>query len=115
LRQQIIDTIPGFGELIDTLQRDLERTGRIVLCDGTPILVPSPHMVIPYLLQGDESRIMKKWNIWCDKEIRKEGLPVSKVADIHDEGQFVVGNGMVERFLEVALPIFPLVGQHFNY
>jgi hypothetical protein len=55
IRARMIATIPGFQELIDRLQNELLKTSRIRLCDGTPILVPSPHMVIPYLLQGDES------------------------------------------------------------
>jgi hypothetical protein len=87
---RMIATIPGFQELIDRLQNELLKTSRIRLCDGTPILVPSPHMVIPYLLQGDESRIMKRAMIALDKEIRRHGLDARKVADIHDEWQFVV-------------------------
>lgn len=117
LRDQIIKTIPGFQELIDRLQDELERTGRIRLCDGTPILVPSPHMVIPYLLQGDESRIMKKAMVYIDEEIRKAGLQeeVWKVADIHDEGQYVSCNRRVSRFVEMATAVFPRVGEFFNY
>jgi hypothetical protein len=52
LRDRMIASMPGFGELIKKLQSQLEKTGRITLCDGTPILVPYPHMVIPYLYKG---------------------------------------------------------------
>ena len=115
MKERMIETIPGFKELIKRLEEELDRTGRIKLCDGTPILVPSPHMVIPYLLQGDESRIMKLAGIWLDKEIRREKLDAHKVGDIHDEWQFVVCNQHVPRFMEVALAIFPRVGEHFKY
>ena len=115
MKEQMIATIPGFKELIQKLERELEKTGRITLCDGTPILVPSPHMVIPYLLQGDESRIMKKASILLDKEIRRHGLDARKVADIHDEWQFVVARSDVARFIELALDCFPLVGRLFRY
>jgi DNA polymerase-1 len=117
LRDRMIESIPGFGILISNLQKTLKETGRIVLCDGTPILVPSPHMVIPYLLQGDESRLMKKAMILVDLEVRKAGLSdhVKKVADIHDEWQFVVRNEYVQQFIGLALPCFPRAGESFGY
>lgn len=115
MKEKMIATIPGFKELISRLEKELSDTGRIRLCDGTPILVPSPHMVIPYLLQGDESRIMKLAGIYLDKEIRREGLDANKVGDIHDEWQFVVRNEHVARFMEVALAVFPRVGKFFGY
>jgi hypothetical protein len=117
LRDKMIASIPGFGILINKLQKQLENTGRITLCDGTPILVPSPHMVIPYLLQGDESRLMKQAMIYVDEEVRRVGLQndILKVADIHDEWQFRVRNELVERFITLALPCFPRAGKSFGY
>ena len=115
LKRNMVDSIPGFQKLIKRLENELEQTGRIALCDGTPILVPSPHMVIPYLLQGDESRIMKKASIYLDQEIRREGLAAWKVGDIHDEWQFVVSNGDIERFVELALAVFPRTREFFEY
>lgn len=116
-REAMIDSIPGFGQLIDKLEKERERSGRICLCDGTPILVPSPHMVIPYLLQGDESRLMKKSLIFLDYELRKAGIEqhCRKVADIHDEWQWQVRNEYVSQFIELALPCFPRAGEFFNY
>jgi hypothetical protein len=117
LREEMIASMPGFGSLIARLEEQLRKTGRITLCDGTPILVPSPHMAIPYLLQGDESRLMKKAMILVDLEIRKAGLQkdVLKVADIHDEWQFVVRNEVVEQFIRLSLPCFPRAGESFGY
>lgn len=117
LKQKLIDSVPGFGDLIRKLQEELRKTGRITLCDGTPILVPSDHMVIPYLLQGDESRLMKQALIYVDKEIRLAGLTKSvlKVADIHDEWQWKVRNDVVDSFISLALPCFIRAGQTFNY
>jgi DNA polymerase-1 len=117
LKGRLIDAIPGFRELINRLQAELSSTGRIKLCDGTPILVPSDHMVIPYLLQGDESRIMKKASIFLDEEIRKQGLvgKVWKVADIHDEWQFVVCHEVLEQFMALAKAAFIKTGEYFGY
>lgn len=115
MKEQMIETIPGFKELIRRLENELERTGRIKLCDGSPILVPSPHMVIPYLLQGDESRIMKMAAILLDRRIRRLGLDASKVGDIHDEWQFQVAIADVDEFIKQSLEVFPLVGNSFGY
>lgn len=116
-RLAMIATIPGFGDLIKGLEHELEKTARIRLCDGTPILVPSPHMVIPYLLQGDESRLMKQALIYTDEEIRKArlGKYVFKVADIHDEWQWKIDNDAVEEFISLTLPCFPKAGETFDY
>lgn len=117
LKQKLIDSVPGFQGLIDKLQDELSHSGRIVLCDGTPIIVPSDHMVIPYLLQGDESRLMKQALVYLDKEIRRAGLTKHclKVADIHDEWQWRVRNRYVEEFIALALPCFIKAGETFKY
>jgi DNA polymerase-1 len=117
LRDKMIASMPGFGELIKALEKELGETGRIRLCDGTPILVPSPHMVIPYLLQGDESRLMKQALIYLDQEIRQARLQdhILKVADIHDEWQWRVRNEYVEAFIAMALPCFTRAGDSFDY
>jgi len=113
----LIDSVPGFRLLIKNLQASLQKTGRIVLCDGTPILVPSDHMVIPYLLQGDESRLMKQALIFTDRIILKNKWQkhVWKVADIHDEWQYVADMGLTEEFVEAALPCFVEAGNSFDY
>ena len=117
LKNMLIDSIPGFKELIRRLEKELEDTGRIRLCDDTPILVPSPHMVIPYLLQGDESRLMKQAMVYVDEDLRKTKLSEHclKVADIHDEWQYRVRNDYVMDFVDLALPCFPRAGDTFEY
>jgi DNA polymerase I-like protein with 3'-5' exonuclease and polymerase domains len=74
-------------------------------------------MVIPYLLQGDESRLMKKALIFVDEEVRRHRLSesVRKVADIHDEWQWQVRNEYVQKFIDLALPCFPRAGNSFGY
>lgn len=115
LKKKMIESIPGFRDLIRRLEDELSKTGRIRLCDGTPILVPSYHMVIPYLLQGDESRLMKQAGVYLDEEIRRHRYDAYKVGDIHDEWQFKVSNKDLEGFTNKALKVFPRSGDFFNY
>lgn len=114
-KAQFFERVPGMRKLINRLEGELKRKGRITLCDGTPVLVPSAHRVIPFLLQGDESKIMRMASILLDEAIRKEKIDARKVGDIHDEWQFVVATGDVERFKALALDVFPIAGERLNY
>lgn len=114
-KKQLFDRVPGFPKLINSLQTQHRRTGRIRLCDGTPVLVPEDYQVIPYLLQGDESKLMKQASIYLDEEIRKNKFDARKVGDIHDEWQFVVLTEQLGVFIETALACFPRAGKSFDY
>lgn len=116
VKKMFFSQVPELPKLIASLKKQAEDTGRIILCDRTPIIVKHPHMVIPYLLQGDESRIMKKAAILADLEIRKKKLDVLKVGDIHDEWQNDVLRDHSEEFAFGVCPrAFNGAGRHFNY
>lgn len=116
LKARFIGNFPGLRELLDKLLAEVESQGRIKLCDGTPIIVTAPHTRLGYLLQGDESRIMKQAMILREREIRRRGLDVLKVGDIHDEWQNDVLNEHVEEFAYDVCPLaFKRSGEFFNY
>lgn len=114
-KEMFFSRVPELRRLISRLQNELKRTGRITLCDGAKVLVPSDHMVIPYLLQGDESRIMKQAGIYVDEFVRKEKLDAIKVGDIHDEWQTDCYNDHVEAFTRGCRISFQRSGESFNY
>jgi DNA polymerase-1 len=114
-KKQLFSRVPGFPKLIGRLQNEWKRKGRITLCDGTPVIVPMDYRVIPYLLQGDESKIMKQASIYLDEEIRRNKIEAFKVGDIHDEWQFVVLTEQLELFVPTALSVFPRTGRSFDY
>jgi DNA polymerase I len=114
-KKRFINNFPGLSELLNRLKRQRERTGRITLIDGTPVLVSSDHMVLGYLLQGDESRIMKQAKILVDREISRRKLDVLWVGDIHDEWQSDVLNEHVDEFIEICEWAFKTAGEMFNY
>lgn len=116
LKRRFVDSTPGLKSLLTNLKRQVERTGRIVLCDGTPVIVDKPHTVLAYLLQGDESRLMKQAAILADQEIRKRRLDVLKVGDIHDEWQSDTRKEHAEEFAFTVCPLaFAAAGRSFNY
>ena len=114
-KQLFFEQVPQLPALIRRLQAELKRTGRITLCSGAKVLVPSDHMVIPYLLQGDESQIMKQAMIFINDKIRREKLDALFVGNIHDELQNDVRNDCVERFIKICKEAFQESGRSFDY
>lgn len=116
IKARFIGNFPGLKQLLDALEQQIQRTGRIVLCDGTPIIVTAPHTRLGYLLQGDENRIMKKAAILTAREVNRRKLDVLKVGDIHDEWQNDVLNRHVDEFAQDVCPLaFGNSGKFFNY
>lgn len=116
IKRRFVDRTPGLKHLLTDLKRQVERTGRIKLCDGTPVIVDKPHTVLAYLLQGDESRIMKQAAILADKEVRRRKLDVLKVGDIHDEWQSDAFKDHAEEFgFDVCPLAFRDAGVSFLY
>lgn len=114
-KEQFFSQVPELPALIRRLKQQLNKTGRLELCDGAQVLVPSDHMVIPYLLQGDESRLMKQSMIYVADAVRKEKLDVLKVGDIHDEHQYDALNNHVNPFLKILPVSFSRAGESFGY
>jgi len=115
VKARFVNNFDGLGRLLSDLARQVDRVGRIILCDGTPVIVEQPHTRLGYLLQGDESRIMKKASIILDRLIRKNKLDALKVGDIHDEWQYDVHKDDVDKFIECCRTAFRLSGEYFNY
>jgi len=116
VKRRFVSNFPGLENLLDNLERQIKRTGRIRLCDGTPLAVSAPHTRLGYLLQGDESRIMKKAAILAAQQINRRKLDVIKVGDIHDEWQNDVLNAHVKELTEEVYPYaFKTAGEFFNY
>lgn len=113
-KKTFFDTVP-VRALIDRLKNELRSKGRISLCDGTPVLVSSDHMVIPYLLQGDESKIMKFAMIRIAQQCRNKKIDAIQVGMIHDELQFDVLEKDVTEFIRICLDAFVAAGKYYNY
>lgn len=114
-KKLVFDKVPGFPALLKALKDEQRRTGRISLIDGSKAVVKFPHTVIPYLLQGDESRIMKLAAIYIMQEVERQGLDVLKVGDIHDEHQYDVRTADTEAFILVCKASFKRAGEFFRY
>jgi DNA polymerase-1 len=114
-KKLVFDKAPGFPKLLNTLKEEWRKTGRITLIDGSKVVCKYDYTVIPYLLQGDESRIMKLAAIYIQQGIEKENLDVLKVGDIHDEHQYDCYVPHIDRFIELCRECFKRAGEFFKY
>lgn len=114
-KKLVFDKVPGFPNLLKMLKDEQKRTGRITLIDGSKSVVKFPHTVIPYLLQGDESRIMKLAAIYIMQEVERQELDVLKVGDIHDEHQYDCHERDIPVFIDVCHSSFRRAGEFFKY
>lgn len=116
VKARFVNNFPGLSNLLNDLEGQIKRSGRIILCDGTPLIVDKPHTRLGYLLQGDESRIMKKAAILTAKEVNRRKLDVLKVGDIHDEWQNDVLRTHSTEFADDVCPrSFRSSGEFFQY
>jgi DNA polymerase-1 len=114
-KKLVFDKAPNFPILLRNLKREYERTGRITLIDGSKVAMKSPHTAIPYLLQGDESRIMKLAAIYIQQGIEKNKFDVLKVGDIHDEHQYDCYVPHIDDFILLCKDCFKRAGEFFKY
>jgi DNA polymerase I len=114
-KKMVFDKVPGFPKLLKMLKDEHTKTGRITLIDGSKVVIKFPHTVIPYLLQGDESRIMKLAAIYIAAGVEQKKLDVLKVGDIHDEHQYDAYEPHIPEFIELCKACFKRAGEFFKY
>jgi DNA polymerase I len=116
LKRRFVGNFPGLKGLLDNLEYQIQRGGRIRLCDGTPLIVSAMHTRLGYLLQGDESRLMKQAAILVARENNRRNLDILKVGDIHDEWQNDSHKDHVEEFTDEVCPrMFARSGELLGY
>lgn len=72
------------------------------------------HKALNTLLQTAGAVVMKYSMVWLDFQVRKEGLRVRKVIDMHDESQAEVHPEDVERYKELAEQSLVWAGEYLQ-
>lgn len=83
---------PGLGRLRDKIIALSDKNGWIPGLDGRKIFTRSSHSALNALFQSGGAIVMKKSIAILDYWVKKEGLDVYKVIDMHDEAQEEVRN-----------------------
>ena len=99
--QKIFDAFwelnPGLGRLRDKVIKIANKQGWLPGLDGRRIYVRSSHSALNALFQSAGAIIMKESMILLEDMVRKAGLEVIKVLDMHDEAQAEVPNSDIAR------------------
>ena len=111
LRATFLNANPKLKELVDRVKK-ASRTGYLIGLDGRKIWMRKDkrgrimeHKALNTLLQSAGAVVMKYSMIFLDKWVRKEGLDVKKVIDMHDEAQAEVKNNekIIELYCHLAV------------
>ncbi len=113
IRERAFSKLPGLRAVAQQSEREFQQ-GRIIGVDGRRLICPSPHAALNYKLQGGGSTVMKQTAIFVSQHVRRAGLDVLKVGDIHDESQADVAIGDVEEYGNVALRSLREAGEELN-
>lgn len=103
----------GADKLIEECQYE-QRTGRVVLVDGSRVVCPSPHSSLNYKLQGSGARVMALGAVLLEKSIQACQLDSLKVGDIHDEWQYDVHPNDAEEHGALAVGAIVRAGERLR-
>lgn len=113
LRDRFLRNLPKLGRLIERVQRASQR-GYLIALDGRKLYVRGQHSALNTLLQGAGAIVMKTSMVYLDKWVRREGLNVLKVIDMHDEAQAEVIPEHAELYGELAVKSIKKAGEFFK-
>ena len=136
LRSLLFSGLPGLQALIERETHKWDRTakkkfnpktkrvelcdGRITGLDGRPIIVPSRHMVLVYLLQSDEAIQMGYAYLYIWDEMAKRGYRHGRdwgmLIWYHDEIQFEINtkNVSIDDATQIAKDSIAVAGRYYK-
>lgn len=133
LKEKFFAGLPALKDLVERLVAEWRKTARqkysakfnrmeyfdgyITGLDGRPILVPSEHMVLVYLLQSDEAIMMTAAYNKCNLELAKKykyGEQYGFVCWYHDEYTIECDEDIAEDVKRISEESIVWAGNHFK-
>lgn len=134
LKSQFLAGLPALGDLLKRLMLEWKASakqkynaqfnrmeyfdGYITGLDGRPILVPSEHQVLVYLLQSDEAIMMQAAYNKANKEMEKAGYIYGKdygfVCWYHDEFTIECRTDIAEHVRQISEEAIAWAGRYYN-
>ena len=113
IRELIMESMPALDDLTRRVQRQA-RKGHLIGLDGRKLFVRSLHSALNLQLQSDGAIIMKASMCYLHDWVKKKGLDVLKVIDMHDEAQAEVDPEHAELYADLAVKSIIKAGELFN-
>jgi hypothetical protein len=134
LKQDFLAGLPALGRLMEELTAEWRSTakkrynakfnrmeyydGYITGLDGRPILVPSEHQILVYLLQSDEAIMMTAAYNKANKEMEKAGyiygVDYGFVCWYHDEFTIECKEEIAEHARQISEAAITWAGKYYN-
>lgn len=133
LKQNFLQGLPALGALLERLTKEWKATARqrynpkfnrmeyydgtITGLDGRPIVVPSEHQLLVYLLQSDEAIFMSKaYNLMWERLSAKYSFPedFGIVCFYHDEATVECRKEIAEDVKNICEQCIVDAGKFFN-
>lgn len=90
LRDRFYKANPAFADLLRQVRKVASQRGHLIGLDGRHLPIRSEHGALNVLLQSCGALIAKMWVHLIDQEIKRQGLPATIIAFVHDEIQVSV-------------------------
>ena len=122
LRETFLAANPKLKKLVDRVKK-ASKSGYLIGLDGRKIWMRKDergkileHKALNTLLQAAGAVVMKYSMLFLDKWVRKEGLDVKKVIDMHDEAQAEVKNNeeIIELYCNFAVQSIRQAGKYLE-
>lgn len=113
LKRRFLRNLSRLGGLIEGVQRDARR-GFLIGLDGRKLYIRGEHAALNVLLQGAGAIVMKYSMVFLDHWVRKHGLDVLKLIDMHDEAQAEVLPDHAELYSKMAVKSIRKAGEYLN-
>ena len=90
IRDRFYKANPAFADLLRQVKSVASNRGHLIGLDGRQLYVRSEHGALNVLLQSCAAILAKQWVHLIDQEIKRQDIPATIVAFVHDEIQISV-------------------------
>lgn len=120
LKTRFLSGLPKLKKLLERIHsavegRGMRGTATLKGLDGRRVRVRSPHAALNTLLQSCGAIVCKYWLICVMQEVKKRGLDVKAVGNIHDEIQLQVRKEHAEEVKAICEAAMPAVGDYLGF
>jgi DNA polymerase I len=119
-KKSFMKSLPALGELVKAVRHKVKTVGHLVGLDGRLLKIRSPHAALNTLLQSAGAVQMKMALVILDEALQQDhGLVPGKdyefVANVHDEWQMEVTEGLEKLAGEAAADSIRRSGEFFGF
>ncbi len=118
-RAAFLNNLPALGRLVDQVKKTASERGFLFGLDRRELAVRSAHGAINTLLQSAGAIQMKKALCLLDDSLQETGLIPGEhyefVANVHDEWQIEVDDGLQETVGRLAVESIRRAGEHYAF